>query len=186
MTEDRRPRPEFLARPPEALIEPQWQIRRVRAKGTLGGVCLSHNLVGCYTHFFRGSTVPCPSQGTCEACDSNISRRWHSWFGAWAPETGGKCIVEVTLRAVSTFDARFRTNRTLRGCKFAIKRVPERDNGKLHVVLTDGDVPNDAIPKDCDVVKHLMRMWGYAVDLSPAKLFDPAAEAHAKRQGDAS
>lgn len=164
-------KPLFAARPPDGVEEEVWKVLRVAPKAVLKGVILSHNLIGTFTHYYRGSSRPCPPQGICEACDANYRRDWHSWFAAWSPESGNRVIVEITLKAVTAYDAFFRKHRTLRGAKFAMHRVPARANGKLFASLTEGDLPTSALPKDADIVKHLLRMWGYSLDKNPAELF---------------
>lgn len=182
---DLRPRPEFLARPPEGIMEPQWAIRRVPADKKMTVVILSHNLVGCYTHFFRGCTVSCPSHGHCEACENGTPRRWHSWFGGWNPKNDFRAIVEITPRVIEAFDSAFRKERTLRGKEVTLHRAPAKPNGKLYASIVDAGVSKDVLPKAPDVAKHLMRMWGYTVDMSPMKIFESETQMKMKREGGA-
>lgn len=182
MSETGRPRPEFYARPPEGITEAQWVIRRVGADKSSKGIILSHNLVGCYTHFWRGCTIPCPSKGACEPCGNGSPRRWHSWFAAYQPTSGFRAIMEITPRVIEAFDAAFRKNRTLRGLAFDLHRSPAKPNGKLYAVLSESNVPKDSLPKAPDVAKHLMRMWGFAVDMSPIQIFPHNEEDHPKEK----
>jgi hypothetical protein len=185
MTDSTRPRPEFSARPPDGVTEAQWAIRRVGPDKPTKGVILSHNLVGCYTHFFRGCTVPCPSQGPCEPCANGTPRRWHSWFALYNPTNSFKAIMEITPRVIEAFDLAFRKNRTLRGLAIEMHRAPAKPNGKLYATITESTVPKETLPKSCDVAKHLMRMWGYAVDTSAIQIFADDEIAPTEKRGSA-
>jgi hypothetical protein len=149
----------FQRRPDEPLKESTWKIIRCGATERLTGIVLSHDLTGCFTHFWKHRTVPCMAPDPCVPCQAADPRRWHSWFAALVGRHNDQAIVEITLRATGYFDDAFRSHRTLRGQGFTLCRVPSRANGKLLARLGDGAITSDLLQKAPNVERLLLQMW---------------------------
>jgi len=167
----------FGRRPDDGVSPRQWKIRRCGATEKLIGTCLSHDLIGGYTHWFRGRTLPCVDPSTCEACQASTPRRWHSWFAAKLTKFSELVIIEITERAVEPFDSWFRQHRTLRGVCFELSRKGRKENGQLCVRLKDGVVPSDQLQSIGEIDFMLLRMWEMPDNV-------PMREKKAKRDGD--
>jgi hypothetical protein len=149
----------FQRRPSEGVKPQQWRIKRCGATEKLIGVCLSHDIFGCYTHWYRGRTMPCVDEKTCEACLQGVEKRWHSWFAGMLRNSEEKLIIEITARSVEPFDTFFCEHRTLRGANFELSRPSSRKNGKVHVRLKMSAVPSEQLPKAGGLEQMLLRMW---------------------------
>lgn len=159
MSEEQRDFPGFTRRPPDEEKEPQWQIIRCGGTETLRGMCLSHDLLGCYTHFFRGRTTPCTRPKTCEACEAGNVTRWHAWIAAMNVRRLDRAIVELTFAAMPQVDESFCRFRTLRGLDFEITRRGGKQNGRLVWRAKAGTLPQEQVPRAPDLPKMLLRMW---------------------------
>ena len=135
-----------------------YPLLRCPAKGLRGAVILSHDITGCYTHYWCQRTIPCKKKD-CPACDLGYSPRWHGWLFVQNEATGSKLIFEFTAGPAKVIDKYFCEHRTLRGGILAAYMVPVRANGRLVVEITKGKVISDSLPKAIKLLPILMRMW---------------------------
>lgn len=149
----------FQRRPDEGIKPKQWRLRRCRAGERLVGMCLSGDVIGGYTHWFRGRTIPCLGDELCEACPQAIAKRWHAWFGALINKQTERVIIEITLGAMQPFDEWRRKHTTLRGAIFELSRKDSRANGELFVKLRHSNSELVDVPHCEHLREMLFRMW---------------------------
>lgn len=151
--------PGFTSGPNRDRRDPHWEVLRCGAKEQLTGIVLSHNLVGCYLHFYGRRSVPCKHPAPCVACDDSSSRRWYGYLAVMDCRKHDRAIVEVTDGCEPMVHAAFCKFRTLRGLKFVQKRRGEKANGGLMMVFNDSRIPQEQIPHEPDLRRMLLRMW---------------------------
>lgn len=169
---DRTGQEAWSRRPTTDDLGVQWPILRVPATGKLQVIVLSHDLIGCYTHYHRGRTEPC-TQDACDACAARTERRWHGWLGIRAIRSGACYILEVTAKASSPIDEYYRAHRTLRGAIMTLHRYPARPNGRVHATLTHPDAPPADLPACIDLQAQLLRMWSRSTQPARPQIHEP-------------
>ena len=135
-----------------------YPLMRCGAKPFQGAVILSHDILGCYTHYWCRRTIPC-RKDNCPACDQGYSPRWHGWVFVQSQKTANKAIFEFTAGASANVDKYFREHRTLRGGIINAWREPARINGRLVIQVIKGTRDPDSLPKAIKLLPILMRMW---------------------------
>lgn len=149
----------FSRRPSEARPARRWDIVRVKAGKAIMGVMLGHDVVGAYTHWWGGRTVPCNGPD-CSPCSKNVELRWHGYLPLYSLKTRDTSIVEFTEACVEVIDRWFSEHRTLRGCVIEIHRPGAKANGELRAKVYDGPLAKAVLPESPQVEEILMRMWG--------------------------
>lgn len=152
--------PIFSRRRPDPRAPRGLQLRRVEPGKILSGICLSHDLVGTYTHYYRGRTRAC-CKLDCAACLARAPRRWYSYLVAMNERTRQLDIFEITDEACETFEKFFAEHRTLRGYSVAMKRRNERANSRVLVSIAGPRLDDVSIPKAPDPIPMLLRMWEF-------------------------
>lgn len=148
----------FERRPTDQSPPDSYRIWRVGPKGKGTAIIISSDLIGCYTHYFKGRTRPCTGE-KCEACANDSSRRWHSYFAAWTPTNNEKVIAEIPLSAAQVFHDWYDEHRTLRGYKFTLERRGGKINGKVFATIHAGKMEDQMIPACPAIEPMLLRMW---------------------------
>jgi hypothetical protein len=164
---DRIPRSLFTARPDASDDEPNFQIVRTPPKGKGGGVVITHDLIGCKTHYWKRRTLPCNPQ-SCEACDEGHPCRWHGYLALWNQRTKRIHVLEITSNAVPQIDDYFKRYGTLRGAEIIVERVPQKPNGKVFATLTQSGIPGDLLPPHPDLETFLTKLWDVSYAQSAA------------------
>ncbi len=137
---------------------PAFPILRTPAFKPIAGVVTSEDLVGTFTHFWKGRTMPC-EQEACEACKSGIPYRWHAYLSAWTISTGLHFIFECTAQAAETFTDYRDAFGTLRGCNFIAQRQNQKANGRVLIQTKPYDMKTNVIPVPPDIIKCLSILW---------------------------
>lgn len=118
--------------PPDHLLPAEYQIIRTPPKGALQGICISPNVFGKVTHFYRGRTGPCRGPG-CDGCLGGIRRAWHGWILFFSPKNQRTVIFEFPAGAGRTIAKARSTYSSLKGVHFKFHRFPERAQGQVYV-----------------------------------------------------
>lgn len=122
-------------------------------------VCLSTDLLGCNTHYFRGRTTPCRGD-SCPACADGLSWRWRCYLAVVDLSTHQRAILELTASATQPVIAYRQANGTLRGCHIIAQRQDTRRNSRLFVRCLPADLQKIQLPPDPPLAKILCHIWG--------------------------
>lgn len=172
----------FQTDPPATSTKYALDLIRTPATGTLHLICTSAELVGTWTHYFGGRTIPCtPKDGsnpddyqgdTCEACLHGSSKRWHGYVSAFNPHTNQHLLFESTAAATAQLKAYRAKHGTLRGCEFKATRTSKRPNARVKLQMKPADLTILDLPTEANIVLALCHIWGI-----------PATEATVSRHG---
>jgi len=135
-----------------------FPIERTPAHGKLVAAVTSENLIGTYTHFWKGHTMPC-TQPDCEAHDAGIPFRWHGYVAALSNKNSLHFIFEFTAQAADTFDQYRKAHGTLRGCRFEATRLHSRFNGRVILTCRPLDQQQYQLPTAPDVAACMAIIW---------------------------
>lgn len=155
-------------RPAEGIVEPLWRIIRPPTKGIRRVGILSHDITGCYTHYYAGRTVPCRREA-CPACATRLLPTWHGYLAVIESGSGHRLILELTARAIKPIDDCFRDRRTLAGTIIEVGRTSAKANGQQWTKVIPGTAEFGARAKAPNVIDVLTTMWR----IKPHELFAP-------------
>jgi hypothetical protein len=145
-------------RPPEGEAKRNYRITRAPAKGVLTLTILSHDLVGCYTHYVGGRTRMCPGNG-CEVCAANTRPRWHGYLAAVDEAKGDRVIVELPATIADSVGKIFDQARTLKGTRLMLSRTSNRPNARVTAKYSAPISAEAEYPAVADIRPILERMW---------------------------
>lgn len=171
---------------PESPRGPALPIRRTPATRPLEAIITSEDLIGCYTHFYQGSTTPCEGEG-CEACLNGMPYRWHAYMTAVDCLNNLHFIFEVTALGAEYFTSYRDIHNTLRGCKFQAKRWNNRPNGRILIQCKPCDLAERHIPSPPDLRKCMAILWSLPagdVDIQGVNPETKTRTIRAKKNGD--
>lgn len=129
----------------------------------LVGTIVSHDLVGCNTHYYRGRSIPC-DQGQCPACEDGMPWRWHAWVGLWLDATGKIVLLELTAAACEPLKTYREAYGTLRGCRLKAQRANSSPNSRVILQTKPADLEKITLPAEPNVLNALSIIWGLAND----------------------
>jgi len=121
-------------------------------------IVTSEDLIGCYTHFYKGHTVPCEGED-CPAHRDGIPYRWHAYLSAIDQSDGVHFIFECTAQASEAFTTYRTAFGTLRGCIFESRRLNQRPNGRVVIRTKPADLTARRIPIGPDLAKCMAIIW---------------------------
>lgn len=150
--------PTFTSDPPKEPRGPALPIKRTPAFKPLQAIVTCEDLVGCYTHFYQGHTVPCESPN-CDACADGIPFRWHAYLSAVDYQNGLHFLFECTAQAAEHFVAYRDSNHGLRGCLFQATRLNRRPNGRVLITTKPTNLTERMLPKAPDLKACLAILW---------------------------
>lgn len=133
-------------------------IRRCPAYKPMEAIITSPDLIGCYTHFYKGSTVPC-SRPDCEACLNGIPYRWHAYMSAVEKQTNLHFIFECTAASAEYFTAYREKYLTLRGCHFLARRWNNKPNGRILIQTKMADLADRQLPDPPNLENCMAIIW---------------------------
>jgi hypothetical protein len=139
---------------------------RVKPGRPIRGICASPHMLGCWTHWFGGRTIPC-DQPDCIPCESQTSRRWHAYLHLWSPASHHSAILEITALAARELEPYIEQHHTLRGAEIDVQRSNQRPNSPLIIVARPADLQRFQLPEPLDIIAAMSRMW--EVNVSRAK-----------------
>ena len=143
---------------PENPRGPALPIRRTPAYKPLDAIVTSSDIIGCYTHFWHGSTMPCEADH-CQACQDGLPYRWHAYLTAIDYNTGLHFIFECTAMSAEAFTQYRDQHATIRGCLFRARRWNNRPNGRILIQTKMADLTNRSLPHAPDLKKCLAILW---------------------------
>lgn len=151
---------------------PAFVLLRTPANKPITAIVTSEDLIGCYTHFYKGRTIPCHGV-TCPAHKANIPYRWHAYFAAYRAADGVHFIFETTAQAAVTFVEYRDVNKSLRGCSFIATRMNKRPNARVIIRTKPADLRGILLPTAPDVQKCMSIIWDIPTDPEKPDTVDP-------------
>lgn len=138
-------------------------IRRTPAARPLQAIVTSPDLIGCYTHFYHGSTVPC-TLPNCDAHAEGLPFRWHAYLSAVDVLNHLHFIFEVTALGAQAFTQYRDLHGTLRGCHFQARRWNNRANGRILIQTKPADLAEVQLPQAPDLRNCMAILWSLPAD----------------------
>lgn len=154
--------PTFSNVPPADPRGPALQLVRTPTHVAFKAIVTSDDLLGCFTHFWRGRTLPCDVDD-CEACRQGMPFRWHAWVSCWTPKPARHLLFEMTAQAAETFVQYRDANEGLRGCEFTAWRPSRKPNGRVYVTTRKGPLFDHQLPKAPNLIQCLSIIWHVAL-----------------------
>ncbi len=143
---------------PEKTKQCGYDLRRTPADKPIKGLITCNAVIGCYTHWWGGRTVPCEGK-TCEACKANTPARWHCYLSILESGTRDHFIFECTGKAANPLIEWLSTEPTLRGVLLYAHRPKRRRNSRVEIILTPRDNRDTIIPTAPDLVQAMSVIW---------------------------
>jgi hypothetical protein len=144
--------------PPDAATKPGLPLVRVPRGARTIYLVTSEDLLGCYTHFWGGRTLPC-DEPNCKACLEDVPARWHAYVAVLQAGTMKHCILETTAGpSLALVDYR-NTYKTLRGCRIDASRQGANANARIHFHCTPLDLAKLHLPPPPDLHRVLATIW---------------------------
>lgn len=154
--------PAFTNVPPADPRGTALHLIRTPTHQQLRAVITSEDLLGCFTHFWRGRTLPCDVED-CEACRQGLPFRWHAWVSCWTSKPSRHLLFEMTAQAAETLVQYREANNGLRGCEFTAWRPSRKPNGRVCMTTRKSPANDDQLPPGADLVKALSIIWNVAL-----------------------
>lgn len=145
-------------RPDREIREPRIEIVRTPKTGGLAGLCLSHDVAGAYTHWYRNRTRPC-TRPACEACENKCPWRWHGYLAIMSTMTQNVVILEITTGPLDAIDAWMKAHGTLRGARISVTRVNKNPNARVKMTITPAAADQRTLPEAPPIAYHLAKIW---------------------------
>lgn len=164
--------PNWSRNVPDSPRGPALPIRRTPPGKPLQAIVTSEDLLGCYTHYWHGSTCPCEGSH-CEPCGEGLPFRWHSYLTAIDSFSNLHFIFEVTALGATAFIEYREHNSTIRGCLFQARRWNNRANGRILIQTKTADLTTLALPKAPDLRKCMAILWNLPADDVAAEHTNP-------------
>jgi hypothetical protein len=152
---------------PERSKHNGFDLVRTPADKPFAAIVTCEDLIGCYTHYWGGRTVPCEGE-TCRACAELQSSRWHGYLSCFNPRTHDHCIFEFTQKAAYAFQEYREAHGTLRGCYFQATRPKRRKNSRVVIQCKPADLTQITLPHPPDMIRAMATIWQL-----PASAFEP-------------
>lgn len=143
---------------PKPARGPALPIKRTPTSRALVALVTSEDLIGCYTHFWGGHTVPC-SLPECDAHKNGIPFRWHGYLAAFDTKLMLHFIFEMTAQAAEAFKDFKSAHGTLRGCLFEAKRLKPVPNARVCIRCKPADLREAHLPTAPDLRRCMAIIW---------------------------
>lgn len=137
---------------------PAFPIIRTPPFKPLTATVTSEDLIGCFTHFYKGRTTPCDAP-TCSACADGMPFRWHAYMSAYDSAQGLHFLFECTAQAADTFVEYRDAYGTLRGCCFQARRLGGKVNGRILIKTKPAKLDNVRLPQPPNIIACLSILW---------------------------
>lgn len=158
-------------------------ILRARPGKAYSGVSMATDVVGAYTHYWRGRTVLCTTPN-CDACHAQRKARWYGYIPLWEPDTDRRVLLEITAACLDAIDAYIASNDTLRGARVTVRRANNKINSKIIATLTHAGLTDGRIPTEPPTRQLLERMWEIETNTHPATPETETAQKNEPRVGE--
>lgn len=140
-----------------------YDLRRTPPDKPIKGIITSDNIIGCYTHWWGGRTVPCEDDG-CEACKNNTPARWHCYLSILEAGSRDHFIFECTGKAALPLQEWTKTNGKLRGVLLTAHRPKRRRNARVEIILRPHDCQGIVVPEAPDLMRAMAVIWQLPAD----------------------
>lgn len=150
--------PTFSNSLPEKTHRRGYDLRRTPPDKPIKGLITSKNIIGCYTHWWGGRTVPC-EDNECEACKANTPARWHCYLSIFEVGTHEHFIFECTGKAALPIVEYYRLNTSLRGVQLTAWRPKRRRNARVEIFLKPTDISTIKLPDPPDLIQAMSVIW---------------------------
>lgn len=155
--------PTWSNKVPDQPRGPALPIRRTPAYKPLVAIVTSDDIIGCYTHFYHGSTMPCEPPN-CPACHDGLPYRWHAYLTAVDCHDGLHFIFECTALSAENFTTYREAHGTLKGCCFQARRWHSRPNGRILIQTKPADLTERSLPHAPDLKQCMAILWSLPAD----------------------
>ena len=135
-----------------------FDLRRTPVDKPLKAVITCVDLIGCYTHFWGGRTVPCEGED-CEACRAQSPSRWHCYLSALESSTRDHFLFECTAKAAQPLVEWREAYGTLLGCFITAHRPKRRRNARVEIICKPIDLTKITLPKAPDLILAMSVIW---------------------------
>jgi hypothetical protein len=131
---------------------------RTPAQRPLRAIVTSTDLVGTFTHYWKGRTLPCDDD-KCLACKDGSPFRWHAWLSAYTGNGHQHILFEMTARPCEDFVLYRKAHGGLRGCLFDAWRPSHRPNGRVLVKVAPANLTGLVLPDPPNLLNILSMIW---------------------------
>lgn len=149
----------FRSTPNKKTKARKYDILRTPAKGIGNLVLLGEGFRWQELHYWRGKSVP-HNDHWCEPCEFDCDLRERGYIAATPNGRIDIQILEVTDQCadeIADATARFTT---LRGLVVGLGRKEEKANGKLRILFSGKQIPDQMLPQSPNVDEVMRRIWG--------------------------
>jgi len=150
--------PTFSNQLPPKTERKGYDLHRTPPDKPIKGLITCDDLIGCYTHWWGGRTVPCEGE-TCEACKNNSPSRWHCYLSVLESGTHDHFLFECTGKAALPLIAWREEHGTLRGVLMTAFRPKRKRNARVEMILKAYDCRNTRLPQPPDLIRALSVIW---------------------------
>lgn len=151
--------PRWDAPPPNDSRLQHLPLQRLGKKGYLRAAITSPEILGVWTHFMSGRTLPC-LDAQCPGCESQLPRRWEGYLGVLTAETRRHLILALTPGAAIGIADTAPNPVNLRGLVLIAERLGSRPNARLKARVEEVDLSQIKLPPIPDLKAHLLHIWG--------------------------
>lgn len=149
---------QWSKRPDRGEVTHSTKLVRAKPGKAIGGICLSADVIGAYTHYWQGRTRICEGPG-CEACESNRAARWYGFLAIAHEQSKEVAILEITASSLQPIEAHLKKYGTLRGARISLKRAGAKINSRILATIEPTVLRDNELPTTPDVEKILAKMW---------------------------
>lgn len=142
-------------------LRSKFKLVRVGRSEKIRTIVLSPQLVGVWTHYFRGRSCP-HEEPTCPACDARNARRWYGYLACWNTATDTRFLLELTPQAAEILLDYQAKKKSLRGLEIFVRRTGDKPNSPCETIIPKEQQSHLALPGDFNVREALMIIWGLA------------------------
>jgi hypothetical protein len=143
---------------PKEARKKTYTLKRCPTGGKLMGIVTVDNMVGCYTHWYGGKTLPCQSPD-CKPCKEGVPKRWHSYVAAWNPKSNEEFLFECTGQGAEYFEHYRSIAGTMKGCLFIAERLGTKQNGRVVITTKPADLSSIRLPEPLNLISVLSVIW---------------------------
>lgn len=136
----------------------KYRLIRTPQNGKIEGIILSEKPRAVWTHYYGGRTTPCRGDD-CQACASEVPRRWHCYVMLWGPRSDAIVLFELTTSGAEPLYKHLQTEATLRGLGITTRRMNGKPNGPVHLTIMAASNAHLKLPKCPDEALALLRVW---------------------------
>lgn len=148
---------------------------RVPSVGKITGVITTHSITELWTHFYRGHTVGCASDG-CPGCDANCPKRYEAYCGFYNVATRHHRILGLTVGATRQILDAVGSLTQVRGLQLTLGRKTKKPNSRVIVECGMIFADRQHLPDPFQVIEHLRRIWGVEYEATVEQLKSAARD----------